>query len=62
MPSKNEDAKTLADSYQSVDDAAGAFMKAMEVALPLYQKLVEARKKRSELRDAFRRNHMEINK
>lgn len=62
MSTKDEDAKTLADSYQSVDDAAGAFMKAMEVALPLYQKLVEARKRRYELREAFRITHMETMK
>lgn len=69
MAAKDEDTKILADSYQAVDDAAGAFMKSMEASMPYlnkvigdYKTLVEARQKRKQLREAFRIAHMEITK
>ena len=48
MDNREQDAKELAAAYQRVDEAAAAFMKSMEVALPLYHSWMEARK----IRDA----------
>jgi archaellum component FlaF (FlaF/FlaG flagellin family) len=51
---RDQDATALAASYRRVDDAAEAFMDAMETALPLHVALVEVRKA---LRKQFRTKH-----
>jgi len=50
---REQDAQELAAVCQRVDDAAAAFMKCMEAALPKYVEWMEARKARDAVRAVY---------